>query len=318
MMLEEEAFAPSEVLLRNISLLSQEQSVLQERRICELAAVADAASEYLASMDAGGMPLVDALSLLFFESEDAPRPPADAIKECVPSLFLHLGMLSVLDKISLTLLLGECLKKRDLRLTEADFLAPSGAPETFTYVKNLYADEAYDVFAQDFSDPRIFYSETLKDAVAAVAEGRAGYCLLPLEEKGGARLATVSEMLYRSDLRIASVTPVYGYGEENDLTYALISRGFRIPPVEKDDDRYLELRIPKNACPLSELMVALEGFGIEVYRIHSLRVSVEGERKAFYSLVFRAEGKDFVPLLTHLSIFFKDFTPIGIYASLET
>ena len=318
MTLEEEAFVPPRVLLRNISVLSHEQSILQERRICELAAVADAASAYLSSMEAGGMPLVDALSLLFFDGEEAPALPADALKECVPSLFLHLGMLSVLDKVSLALLLGECLKKRSLRPTEADFLPPSGAPETFTYVKNLYADEAYDVFSEDFFDPRIFYSETLKDAVTAVAEGRAGYCLLPLEEKGGARLATVSEMLYRSDLRIASVTPVYGYGEENDLTYALISRGFKIPPVEKDDDRYLEIRIPKEACRLSELMLALEGFGAEVYRIHSLAFHVEGEKKAFYSLVFRAEGKDFVPLLIYLSIFSKDFTPIGIYASLES
>jgi hypothetical protein len=318
MTLEEEAFFPSSVLLSNISKLSGEQSVLQERRICELAAVADSAVNYLVSMHAGGMPIVDALSLLFLESEEAHSVHADALGECVPQLSLHLGVLSVLDRIALAALLGRGLERRALCPAEADFLPPSGASETFTYVKNLYADEAYDVFSEAFSDPRLFYSETLKDAVAAVTEGRAGYCLLPLEEKGGARLATVSEMLYRSDLRIASVTPVYGYGEENDLTYALVSRGFCIPAVDPEDDRYLEIRIPKDSCRLSELLLAAEGFGAQVYRIHTLAFSAESEKKAFYSLVFRAEGQDFVSLLIYLSIFYGDFTPIGIYASLES
>ena len=112
----------------------------------------------------------------------------------------------------------------------------------------------------------------MRDAVAAVEDGRAGYCLLPLEEKGGIRLASVSQMLYRSDLRIASVTPVYGYGEETGLTYALISRGFCIPPVQGEDDRYLELRLPKDTCPLSELLMAAEIFGARVYRIQTLQL----------------------------------------------
>jgi hypothetical protein len=99
-------------------------------------------------------------------------------------------------------------------------------------------------------------------------------------------------------LRIASVTPVYGYGEETDLTYALISRGFLIPPVDREDDRYLELRLPKAGASLSELLFAAEAFGAQVYRIHSLRLSQQGAARDLYSLVFRTEGRDFSGLLS--------------------
>ncbi len=314
----EEAFEPSEVLLQNISSIEKEQSLLEEKRICELAALADGAAKYLASLDAGGMPIVDAFSLLFLEEDGAAVLHSEAIAPCVPHLKVHAKLLSMLDRSVFVSLLRDSVARLGLCPTEADFLPPSEAPEIFTYVKNFYADEAYDVFSESFSDPRVFYCDTLKEAIASVEEGRAGYCLLPLEEKGGARLVGVSEMLFRSDLRIASVTPVYGYGEETDLTYALVSRGFRIPAVVSDDDRYLELRLPKEGARLSELLFAAETFGAEVYRIHSLRLEDTAGKRAFYSLVLRTEGKDFVPLLIYLSTFITEFTPIGIYASLES
>lgn len=313
----EEAFLPPEVLCDNIRSIGKRQSLLEERRICELSEMAAAAASYLCTLGTDGMPPTDALSLLSVGAKAEPAFHDGALKQCLPYLSMHGKSLSSLDKTVFISMLVERLSAEGLSLGEADFLPPVAANETFTYVKNLYADEAYDVFSQSFSDPRLFYSESIKDAVAAVEEGRAGYCLVPLEEKGGVRLASISQMLYRSDLRIASVTPVYGYGEQTDLTYALISRGFCIPPVASEDDRYLELRLPKEACPLSELLLAAEAFGAEVYRIHTLQLESGSQSRPFYSLVFRSEGRDFVLLLAYLFAFVRDFAPIGIYSNLE-
>lgn len=313
---EEDLFLPPQVLSDNIRAIAAHQSLLEERRICELSEIAAAASEYLAILSEDGMPPVDALSLISLE-EDATVIHEGALEAAKLYLSLHGKNLSATDKTVFISLLADRLAEKKLCPEEADFLPPAAAKENFTYVKNLYADEAYDVFAQGFSDPRLFYSESLKDAVSAVAEGRAGYCLLPLEEKGGIRLASISQMLYRSDLRIASVTPVYGYGEETGLTYALISRGFCIPPVAGEDDRYLELRLPKENCRLAELLSAAEFFGALVYRIQTMQLEGESEPKPFYSIVLRAEGRDFVLLLMYLFTFVKDFAPIGIYSNLE-
>lgn len=318
MQMLEDAFLPPSVNVENIRFLAQKQSLLQERRICELSELADAAASYLREMGMGGMPVADALPLLSMSDGAVESIHEGALAACVPALSLSQRYLSSLDKIIFISLLSERLAAMQLALSEEDFLPPVAAKETFTYVKNFYADEAYDVFSQSFSDPRLFYSDSLRDAVSAVEEGRCGYCLLPLEEKGGVRLAGVSQMLYQSDLRIASVTPVYGYGEETDLTYALISRGFLIPPVNREDDRYLELRLPKECAALSELIFAAEAFSAKVYRIHSMRLLCEGRPCDFTSLVFRAEGRDFSHLLAYLFAFVKGFSPVGIYSNLDT
>ena len=313
----EEAFITSEVSSDNLSELSRMQSLLAERRICELHEMAESAVSYLRSLYESGMPIADALSLVDPFSESDTPLHAEAMKENLSHLRASARATEALDKAVFISLMIEELSALGKRPSEADFLSPSAQGEMFTYVKNFYADEAYDVFSQSFSDPRLFYSETIRDAVKAVEEGRAGFCLLPLEEKGGVRLGSISQLLYKSDLRIASVTPVYGYGEQTDLTYALISRGYLIPELSGEDDRYLEIRLPKKACPLSELLFVTEAYGLQIHRIHSLILEEEGGHLPFYSLVVRAEGRDFVPFLTYLCTFVGDFAPIGIYSNLD-
>ena len=314
---EDEAFVPPGVLFENISSIEEEQSLLEEKRICELSELSDAAAAHLFSLVGGGMPLSDALPLVRCIGESSASLHSLALEQSGEHLIRHASYLSRLDKALFVKLLLKRLSDSGVFVREEDFLSLIPTSEVFTYVKNLYADEAYEVFSEQFSDPRVFYSDTVRAAVLAVEEGRAGYCLLPLEEKGGVRLASIAEMLYRSELHIASVTPVYGYGEQTDLTYALVSRTYRIPPVVSEDDRYLELRISKETCALAELLLGAEAFGVAVYRIHSAVLEGEGGRAPCYSLVLRSEGKDFSALLAYLSIFFKDFSIVGIYSNLE-
>ena len=142
----DEVFAPSEVITDNIALIEKEQSLAEEKRICELSALAEEAADHLLSLAEGGMPTVDALSLLSFDTERAPALHDNAMEASGKHLAFHAGLLSSLDRTVLCSLLYEALKKRGLCPTEADFLPPASSPETFTYVKNFYADEAYDVF----------------------------------------------------------------------------------------------------------------------------------------------------------------------------
>ena len=187
---EEYVFQPPEVLCENVASIGERQSLLEERRICELSEMADAAVRYLSAFSEGGMPVADALSLLSLEAAEEPPIHRDVLRETLPYLLFYQKHIAAIDKTAFISLLAERLASIGLCPSEIDFLPPAAAKETFTYVKNMYADDAYDVFSQSFSDPRLFYSESLKDAIAAVEEGRAGYCLLPLEEKGGVRLAS--------------------------------------------------------------------------------------------------------------------------------
>ena len=185
-------------------------------------------------------------------------------------------------------------------------------------MKNRLSDEAFDVFSQNFPDATVSYAETLRQAAESVAEGKKEYAILPLEEKGGARLASIAALLYKYDLKIASVTPVFGFDGSADVKYAMISKSFMLPDILEDDDRYLEIRLRQDSSvPLSSLFLAAEILGASVYRINTVSFDTEEGQVAHYTVVFKDEGKDFSSLLVFLTMFVGSYTAVGIYKNLE-
>jgi hypothetical protein len=237
--------------------------------------------------------------------------------ESKKSLDSRSATLSLYDRAEFSELLITALSLRGIHIDEATFLDEDSRAETFTYVKNPFADEAYDVFSTDFSDPRVVYSSSFREALAMLDNGEVGYCLLPLEERG-ARLSTIGELIFRGELKINSVTPVFGFDGLADMKYALLSKSFTIPKVMADDDRYLEIRLPAvSDTDVSDILLVAKRYGIGVYRINSSLYDIEGVSELYYSIVFRDDGMDFTRLLTYLVAFCKDYTPVGIYKNLE-
>ncbi len=230
----------------------------------------------------------------------------------------HASFEEAYDRAVFSALLLEKLGERGIFPTESDFLPTREAPETFTYVKNAYADEAYEVFSSEFSDPRVKYSRTFAEAIKSVLDGEVGYCLLPLAEKGGVRLSSVTELLTGNDLKIASVTPVFGFSGDAELWYALVARGFRVPKVAAEDDRYLEIRCSEeDGDTLAALLCASRLFCASLYRVHTVTRHPAEENGFYYTVVFRTEGKSFVGLLTYLTLYTETYVPVGLYKNLE-
>ena len=129
----------------------------------------------------------------------------------------------------------------------------------------------------------------------------------------------LSEIIYRNDFKINSVTPVFGPDGNADMKYALVSKNFTVPMKQAGDDRYLEIRIGTsgNGISLSELLVAIEYFSMSVYRINTSVFNADTAPEVNYSVVIRDGEAGFVRLLTYLTLFSEDFVPIGIYKNLE-
>lgn len=314
----EYGFNMSAVTKKNLEDLSQDGSTNFERIICELDEHANSAADFAEELFGEGLDIYEILSLLAQEPAFSLSPPHDgALSENVHRLHMaSASMLSAGGAIFADFLTGK-LKKRGFSITEKSFFPPENADELFTYVRNPYSDEAYDVFSQDFSDPRLKYSQSFKNAVASVLAGEVTYALFPLEESGGARLPTVSELIYKNDLKINSVTPVFGADGASELKYALVSR--RIVPfdINADDDRYLEIRIGASTKSLYDIIYAAELYGIEVYRINTVALSAEDGSDSFFGIVFRGEGCDFTKMLVYLTLFTDDFVAVGMYKNLE-
>jgi hypothetical protein len=318
-MIKDENFVLNSVTNENLASLTERQSVLEEQRICEIYELADEGCAYATEMLSSGYGIYEVLSLLSenFLTE-APKQHKYALDENKNRLVSYLKSLSVYDKIVFSEFLERKLGDRGFPVSESDFLPSLEREATFTYVKNSLADEAYDVFSQDFSGPRIKYSASLQEAAKAVSRGECAYALLPLEERGGVRLSSASSLIFYEDLKINSVTPVFGFDGVADMKYALVSSSFSVPTVCQDDDRYLEILLRKDlSFSLSELLVAVDELGASVYRVNTISFRTDDGEAPYYSLVIKDEGKAFTSLLIYLTLFSGTFTPVGIYKNLE-
>lgn len=315
----DENFAFNEITSSNISKIFQKQSVMSEQRICEISELAREAAELHASMLEDGYDIYEALSVISEAFSDYPTLIHDSpLKENLNRLRTYEKMAKLGDKVVFTELFLEYSNELGAVIREGDFLYSYVGDESFTYVKNPLADEAYDVFSQKFSNPRVKYSAGLSKAARMVAAGEVEYCLLPLEERGGARLASIAQLLFTEDLKICSVTPVFGFEGNSDMKYALAAKHFLIPDVAPDDDRYLEIRLrADSSMPLSELFFAAESLGASLYRINTISFETDDGEVGHYSVVFKDEKKNFSFLLTFLTLFSGAYTPVGIYKNLE-
>ena len=62
------------------------------------------------------------------------------------------------DTAILSQLYVQRCKEQGVTVSSRDFFGDGEPEQTFTYVKNPLSDEAFDVFSEDFSDPRVFYA----------------------------------------------------------------------------------------------------------------------------------------------------------------
>ena len=318
-MAEDMIFSTDEAVLSNLDRLSREHSVVSEQRLLELYGIALPMAKATLELFESGLGAYEALSMLSemltLGDYSLSAYNTDAHRHFISR---SITTLKNTDRAYLVELYLKALHDVGRGLTERDFLPASGMPETFTYVRNSLSDEAYDVFSQDFTDPKVKYSASFKDAASAVTREEVTYCLLPLEEKGGARLPTVSEIIFRNDFKINAVIPVFGPDGNADMKYALVSRDFTVPKRGREDDLYLEIRIGAGSdFSLSEVLGAVEYFGMSVYRVNTVTFDTEGESETYFSLVIKDMGNSFSGLLTYLTLFIRDFVPVGIYKNLE-
>ena len=316
-MLKDGFFSANEVTEFNIRTLSSSQSFECERRICELSELADETAEAVCELYVEGYGVYEISEIIssgLCIGRHAEHSSALEINKA--RLVSYINSLFSNDRAVFSALLVDAINKNGISLNESTFFSSGSTEETFVYVKNPLADEAYDVFSQDFSDPRVSYARNLKDAARLVSAGKAEYCLLPLEERSGVRIASVAELIFAEDLKINAVTPVFGFDGSADMKYALFSRYFKVPRVFKDDDRYLEIRV-LNASALSEIFVVAEQLGVAVHKVNTVSFDTEDGLAECFDIVFKKNGEDFVDLIMYLTLFCPTYTAIGIYNNLE-
>ncbi len=312
------AFGANENTIKNLSRIADRTATLTELRILELYDMAGCALNMAEELSRDGLFGYEILSSIRSDAEISQSARVDGSPtEVVSPLNRSLQLFTSLDRAVFSDLFASGAKKRALPVLENDLLTEGEGGETFIYLRNPLSDEAYDVFSAELDAPRMKYAASLVECARAVETGDVRFCLLPLEERGGSRLPTVAELIYRFDLKINAVTPVFGFDGTADLKYALLSRDFIVPECTDGDDVYMEVRISSADPIISELFLAVSYFGHTLYRTDTLTFDNEGEHNRYFSLVIRDGGEGFDAFLVYLSLFADDFTPVGVYKNLE-
>lgn len=318
-MKDERIFSINEISYSNLDALCEHMSNSCELRSYELSLIADSILKTAGELYEVGMNAYEMLTLLSSELPgNSVSMKTNDKKATIYNLQNFSSQVELFDKVELSSILTDKFEAVGRAFYESDFLPEYNAEQTFTYVRNSLSDEAYDVFSQQFDDPRVNYSDSFKQACFAVADGEVGYCILPLEERGGMRIPGIASLISALDLKVVAVTPVFGLEGTADMKYALVGRGFKIPPIEPDNDRYLEIKldIDSRLTP-AMLLSAAEALGLSVYKAGTMTIMDNGEPIAFYSVIFKDGGGGFVPFLVFLTLFAGEYTPIGIYENLE-
>ncbi len=312
-------FKVNDVTKANLALIAEKQSKAEEQRISELSELADSILVDALEMSNDGYGIYETLSILgeaLFEYLKFDFPMV--LSENRQSIETYSSLISAFDKAVFSKFFAERACNFGILVDESEFLPENKGNEIFIYHKNSLSDEAFDVFSENFENAKVKYSASVKESVYSVSMGKTEYCILPLEERGGVRLASIAEYIFKEDLKIASVTPVFGLDGSSDMKYALISKHFMIPEIKPDDDRYFEIRlVANNSAQLSEIFAVAQILGIGVYRMNTMNFDTDYGERLYYSLVFKSEGQDFSALLVYLTLFAGEYTAVGLYKNLE-
>ncbi len=197
----------------------------------------------------------------------------------------------------------------------AEELLPSRAPaqSRLTYVKNSYADEAYEIFSAHLPEPTVNYVDSFRAACAAVNNGESDYCILPYRT-ASERLPSFFELAERHALRSVLLCRVF-HTDGTDVThFALYGRAPL--PAEPDEERHLcfSMLCTDQALICRHLSAALT-LSLHVEELRVLPAPT-GEDALLCTMTVRQTHHALFPWLAYLSAFAEGVTYHGYYKEL--
>lgn len=308
---------PEEIIARNLSALDSRQASLCERRLAhigELARLVWAAGDDEKD-NASRMEAVRA-AYRSIVGDGIPRDSyGDVIEQNRGSADNLYELLSCFDRVAL------CRAMTGLsgwNMRPEDFFPQDASPmrNRISYLRNAYADTAYSRFAEVLRDPTVTYCDDFNGVCEDVYYGRAGMCILPVENSGEGRLAAFGNLISKYDLKIVLACRVTSPPSGADTKFALLKKNVERLQLIDDAPRsgYFEfiLTLPERGAVLSDILYSASCFGLKLCKADSIPVSYADTEYA-HSLLFCIDGAELSGFLCYLSLEAPQFTPVGIY-----
>ena len=302
---------PTALVSQNLMTVEARISREQEKALAWLAELGGLDGARLTVREGRAEPILREL----FSEKEKPMPHAMHLSEHRTSLSLSLLCeREALLPAYVNALLSACFTG-GAELTLSDFLSVTNKETArIAYMKNPYADEAYEAFSPSLSSPTASYTDSYRAACEDVATGGADFCILPYENAGG-QIATIEALAERYALcRVQSCRVFHADG--TDVThFALYGKAFL--PTDTDATCTLLYRFPYGKEDiLARHFVAMSAFSVSATHI-SAKQSEDEEIPMCARVTAHAPKKTLIPFLTYLTVFVRDSVIYGLYKEKE-
>jgi prephenate dehydratase len=308
----------------NISALNREYASLCERRLAHIRELARYMRETTGDMYDYDLPArLDAIRALYRDIVSGVFTEEHDI--CEPNRRSVSAMLSAInsyDRICLCRAITDTFTRRP---AAEDYFAADGVtlmPNRIAYLRNAYADAAYSRFSAVLREPTVTYCDDFPAVCEDVYYGRAGLCILPIENSSEGRLATFRNLINKYELKIVMTCLVMTSENGAETRFALIKKNIeRIPLVghpkktELFEFSVIITSIEPASAGLLDIQTAAKYFGLTLYKVDWAPVSYS-DTEYTQNLVFSTDVAELDSFICYLLIEAPQFIAIGIYPHL--
>lgn len=286
----------------NLSRLLFKKQSVEERIYAVLREIMTAASKIEGLKKDDLIHILD--KYLDVEMPNADYPEYEKISS-VNKKLLRLTACSVLDEIA--------PGKRKI----SDFLAQDNT-RTYTgeiaYLKNPISDKAHRSFSKYITCPVSSLQSDFNSVCEAVYDGRADYCILPIENSTDGRLGSFYNLISKYELFICMGADILSNDENMRTRFALCAKSMAVLQHHKKDPVWhTELLVKANGDnSMADILFYADFFGLQTVKTDCTPALYSDKEYDMYVTLVSGE-KELVKLLLFLALEQIRYTAVGIY-----
>ena len=308
-----------EIILRNMASLDSEQMSVVERRFAHITELARALAEKTADEPFYRDPAFASLykTVAFRDMAEKYEHP-DYSEKLLRDFG---GRLNVIERAYLC---GEinrlCGSSDPLFYFEKSEDILESDTDTVSYLRNYYADEAYNKFSEELESPQVMYNDDFVGVCEDVYDNRAKFCILPLENTFDGVLNSFRTIISKYELKTVMTCDVSTPDGEGLTKFALLKKNVEILPIGSGalyasfllevSDFDSEL----HEISIADILTAAECFGLKLTKLGSHVDSYDAG--SVCEAVFMVGNGDLAGFLCFLQMEAPLFTVSGIYSHL--
>ena len=202
---------------------------------------------------------------------------------------------------------------------ESDPSTPRGK---VSYLRSSFADSAFSRFSGILENPTVTYARDFNSVCEDVYYGRAGNCILPVENSSEGTLASFRNLILKYELKIAR-TATIGVDGYSNTRFALCRRELTFPTEWSDGVVFEFCVTPHDETSLAPLLMAAVCLGLKPVKLETVPVSANyggggraGDEYYAYDISCTCGRDSLDPFILYLLLQSPGFETVGIYTEI--